>query len=208
MSGRRERQRKEREARVLRAASFLFARRGFERTTMANIAGRSRLAVGTIYNYFRSKPEIILALLRRDASAGLHAGEAVLEDPPRNPVTAVQTLLERVVAPFALHDRGLWRELTAAALRDPELSRGFFAEDLRLIALVADLLRLLRARGDLRPDLDPDRGAVCLYAIFFSWWIAHLTDEGISLELVRAELRAGISLVMTVYLERAHGESP
>ena len=208
MLGRRESQKKQREARILRAASALFARQGFERTTMQDIARRSRLAVGTIYNYFRSKPEIILALVQRDTLAGLQAGEAVLKDPPRDPVAAVQLLLERAVEPFALHDRSLWRELTAAALKDPELTQGFFAADVRLIALVAALLRELRARGDLRQDLDPDRGAVCLYGIFFSWWIAHLTNEGISLEMLRAELRSGVSLVMTGYLERAQGGSP
>lgn len=208
MAGRRETQKKEREARVLRSASVLFARRGFERTTMQDIARRSRLAVGTLYNYFRSKAEIILALVQRDTLAGLQAGEAVLKDPPPDPIAAVQALLEQAVGPFALHDRSLWRELTAAALRDPELTRGFFAADVRLIALVSALLRELRARGDLRQDLDPDRGAVCLYGIFFSLWIAHLTNEGISLEMLRAELRAGVSLVMTGYLERAHGGSP
>lgn len=208
MAGRREAQKKQREARVLRAAAHLFARHGFERTTMQDIAGRARLAVGTLYNYFRSKPEIILALLRRDARAGAEAAEAVLEDPPRDPVVAVQTLLERALAPFALHDRGLWRELTAAALRDGELAKAFFAADLRLIAGVAALLRRLRERGDLRRDLDPDRGAVCLYGIFFSWWIAHLTNADLGLDTLRAEVRAGTALVMTGYLERAQGGSP
>lgn len=208
MAGRRESQKKAREARVLRAASVLFARRGFERTTMQDIARRSRLAVGTIYNYFRSKPEIILALVQRDTLAGLRAGEAVLEDPPRDPVAAVEELLERAVEPFARHDRTLWRELTAAALKDPELTASFFAADVRLIALVASLLRELRARGDLREDLDPDRGAVCLYGIFFSWYMAHLTNEAISHEMLRAELRAGVALVMNGYLERARGGSP
>jgi AcrR family transcriptional regulator len=208
MAGRRESQKKEREARVLRAASVLFARRGFERTSMQDIARRSRLAVGTIYNYFRSKPEIILALVQRDTLAGLHAGEAVLKHPPRDPVAAVQDLLERAVEPFARHDRNLWRELTSAALKDPELTASFFAADVRLIALVAALLRELRARGDLREDLDPDRGAVCLYGIFFSWYMAHLTNEAISHEMLRAELRAGVALVMNGYLERAQGGSP
>ena len=208
MSGRRESQKREREARVLRAASVLFAKQGFERTTMQDIARRSGLAVGTIYNYFSSKPEIILALIQRDTGAGLQAGEAVLKDPPRDPVAAVQMLLERVVEPFARHDRNLWRELTAAALKDPDLSQSFFAADVRLIALVAALLRELRARGDVRQDLDPGRGAICLYGIFFSWWIAHLTNEEIDLERFRAELREGASLVMTGYLERAPGELP
>lgn len=208
MAGRRETQKKHREARILRAAAALFARRGYERTTIQDIARRSRLAVGTIYNYFRSKPEIILALLKRDGDAGLRAGETVLKDPPRDPVAAVQTLLERAVEPFARHDRSLWRELTAAALRDPELASAFFAADVRLIGLLAALLRDLRARGDLRQDLEAGRGAVCLYAIFFTWWMAHLTNDDVGHETLRDELRAGVRLAMNGYLERAQGGSP
>ncbi len=208
MAGRRESQKQEREARVLRAATVLFARRGFERTTMQDIARRARLAVGTIYNYFRSKPEIILALVQRDTLAGLEAGEAMLKDPPGDPVVAVQTLLEEAVAPFARHDRDLWRELTAAALRDPGLTHGFFAADVRVIALLAALLRELSARGDLRADLDPGRGAVCLYGIFFSLWMGHLIDESVTYETFRAELRACVALAMHGYLERAQGGSP
>lgn len=208
MGGRRESQKRQREARILRAAAALFARRGFERTTMQDIARRSRLAVGTIYNYFRSKPEIILALVQRDTRAGLQAGEALLKDPPSDPVAAVQDLLERAVEPFARHDRSLWRELTAAALKDPELSAGFFAADLRLIGLVSALLGDLRARGDLRRDLDTGRGAICLYGIFFSWYMAHLSSEAISHETFRVELRAGVALAMNGYLERAPGGSP
>lgn len=208
MAGRREAQKREREARILRAAAALFARRGYEGTTLQHIAGRSRLAVGTIYNYFRSKPEIILALLKRDGDAGLRAGEAVLKDPPKDPVAAVQALLERAVEPFARHDRGLWRELTAAALRDPELASAFFAADLRLIAMLAALLRDLRARGDLRDDLDAGRGAVCLYAISFTWWMALLTRPDLGHGTLRDELRAGVRLAMHGYLERAPGGSP
>ena len=208
MAGRREAQKRDREARILRAAAALFARRGYERTTMQDIAQRSRLAVGTIYNYFRCKPEIILALLKRDGDAGLQAGEEVLKRPPRDPVAAVQALLQRVIEPFAFHDRSLWRELTAAALRDPELSTAFFAADVRLIGLVAALLRELRARGDLRPDLDEGRGAICLYAIFFTWWMAQLTNPAIDHETLRDELCAGVHLAMHGYLERAQGGSP
>jgi AcrR family transcriptional regulator len=208
MAGRRERQKRQREARILRAAAALFASRGFERTSMQDIARRSRLAVGTIYNYFRSKPELILALVQRDTHAGLQAGEAVLKHPPSDPVAAVQELLARAVEPFARHDRNLWRELTAAALKDPELRSGFFAADLRLIGLVAALLGELRARGELRRDLDTGRGAVCLYGIFFSWYMAHLNSEAIDHETFRAELRAGVALAMNGYLERAPGGSP
>jgi hypothetical protein len=48
----------------------------------------------------------------------------------------------------------------SAALRDPRLARGLFAADLRVIDQLASLVRGLRSRGALRPDVDADRAAV------------------------------------------------
>ena len=206
MSGRRERQKQDREARILRVAAQLFAAKGYAGTSLQQIAERAHLAVGTIYNYFPSKPEIILAVVEGDTAAGLRAGEQVLKRPPSDPVKAVQVLLEKVIAPFAAHDRALWRELVGAALSDRVIGGGFFASDVRVIALLAALLRELQARGDVRADLDADRAAVALYGVFFAWFMAYLASDALTLDTVRAELRTGVRLVMHGLLERAPNE--
>lgn len=196
MEGRRERQKRRNEARILRAAARLFEAKGYEATSMKDVARRAGLAVGTLYNYFDSKPDLVLALVRRDADRGLTAGEAVLKRPPGDPVEAVLELLERELAPFARHDRGLWRELLAAALREPRLARGLSATDLRLVAQIAALLRELAARGDLRDDLDTGRGALAIYAVFFTWFALFATTPSVTVVTVRSEVRLGVALVM------------
>ena len=62
--GRREQQKEARKRRILSAATQLFARRGYASTSVGDIARRARLAVGTLYNYFPSKPEIAMAIVR------------------------------------------------------------------------------------------------------------------------------------------------
>src|SRR5437660_210309 len=52
-----------RRAQILAAASRVFARQGFHRTTVREIAREAGLADGTIYLYFASKRELLLALL-------------------------------------------------------------------------------------------------------------------------------------------------
>ncbi len=44
---------------ILAAASELFARKGYEETTIAEIAQAAGIAVGTVYLYFRNKHEIL-----------------------------------------------------------------------------------------------------------------------------------------------------
>jgi len=195
-AGRRERQKQQREARILRAAAVLFESRDYEATGMKDIARRARLAVGTLYNYFPSKVEIVLALVRRDADRGLEAGAEVVKSPPADPVEAVVVLLERELEPFARYDRALWREVTAEALREPRVGEAFFATDARLVAQIAALLGELQARGDVRAGVDTTRSAYAVYAVFLMWFLAFLTNETVSVEAVHAEVRHGVGLVM------------
>jgi AcrR family transcriptional regulator len=48
---------------ILAAASTVFARHGFHRSTVRQVAQEAGIADGTIYLYFRSKRELLLALL-------------------------------------------------------------------------------------------------------------------------------------------------
>jgi len=53
---------------IISAAVKLFANKGFEKTTLDEIAASSEFGKGTIYNYFKSKEEIFLAILEEISS--------------------------------------------------------------------------------------------------------------------------------------------
>jgi TetR/AcrR family fatty acid metabolism transcriptional regulator len=63
--GRKARERALRRTEVLAAARRLFARKGYQRTTMVEIAGAAELALGTLYQLFPSKEAILAGLLER-----------------------------------------------------------------------------------------------------------------------------------------------
>jgi AcrR family transcriptional regulator len=197
MTGRRELQKEGRRRRILKAASQLFETRGYEATGMGDIARRARLAVGTLYNYFPSKPEIALAVVRGRTSEALSEGEAVVKRPDADPVTAVTALFDLYLDTFCHFERSLWREILAAAMTDPEgLGAAFFAQDARLLQQLDALLRELRSRRSLGPDADSGRGAITLYGVYITWFMAYLANESTSLQAVHAELREGIRIVM------------
>src|SRR5215470_9123937 len=89
MTGLRERQKAGRRRDILGAASLLFRRDGFAETSIEQIAGRAQLSAGTVYNYFGSKGDLLLALVALDGGEVRAAGAALVRDPPRDPVTAV-----------------------------------------------------------------------------------------------------------------------
>src|SRR5215470_7053538 len=95
-AGRKARERAVRGAGVLSAARRLFARKGYQRSTMVEIAAASELALGTLYQLFPSK-EAILCRLLEEYMDGLIARvrEAIAEtaDAPLQLVRIVQTQL-------------------------------------------------------------------------------------------------------------------
>ncbi len=63
--GRREQKKLLSRQAILDAAVLEFGHRGFRETSIANIMNAAELGVGTFYNYFESKEEILVCLLGR-----------------------------------------------------------------------------------------------------------------------------------------------
>lgn len=199
--GLRERQKAERQDRILRAAKHLFGRRGYAQTAMEDVARRARVAVGTIYNYFPSKAELVLALLRRETGETLAAGGAVLEraaseDAPP-PTASVTALFDVYVELLARHEREQLRELLAAALANPDtVGKAAYEMDARLLAQLHALLALLRERGALAPDVATGEAALLLYSVYASWLFLFAASDDVPLETLRAHVRRGVELAM------------
>lgn len=83
-SGRNERRKARTRAALLEAARDLFARQGFEHTAIADITETADLGVGSFYNHFESKEDLLAALLRHAMSeqlASLDSRRVGVEDP-------------------------------------------------------------------------------------------------------------------------------
>ena len=61
MAGIREKKKKKTKAAILNAAVDLFTRKGYENTSIVELAQAAGVGKGTIYTYFQSKSEIFLA---------------------------------------------------------------------------------------------------------------------------------------------------
>ena len=88
ISGRRAQAKAANRAAILDAARHVFARNGYESTTIRDIIRETELASGTFYNYFRSKEDVFEALSARsprrfrdvlaDVRAGTHDFESYI----------------------------------------------------------------------------------------------------------------------------------
>jgi TetR/AcrR family fatty acid metabolism transcriptional regulator len=115
-----------RRAQILAAASRVFARQGFHRTTVREVAREAGIADGTIYLYFASKQELLLALLGELARVGERPADfAALAG--MDPRAFLDAYLHR-----RFEDLREWRQLFAAVipevLADAELRAAQIAQ--------------------------------------------------------------------------------
>jgi len=97
-ASKRQRLKEARAAHILAAAARVFARNGYQKATTREIAAEAGVAEGTIYNYFKSKRELLFTMSSRLAMDSLREVEAL---PPmeseREYVTALVTSRFEVV---------------------------------------------------------------------------------------------------------------
>ncbi|WP_022854334.1 TetR/AcrR family transcriptional regulator [Thermodesulfatator atlanticus] len=73
---------KEKEERILKAATKVFAQKGFFNTRVSEIAKEAGVADGTIYLYFRSKYDILMAIFDREFKRIISRTKKELENLP------------------------------------------------------------------------------------------------------------------------------
>src|SRR6266849_9093880 len=65
---------------ILRAATDVFAQRGFFNAQVADIARAAGVAAGTVYLYFRSKDDLLVSIFERSMRDALAEGRAVVAE--------------------------------------------------------------------------------------------------------------------------------
>jgi AcrR family transcriptional regulator len=198
MTGIRQKKRAKTQAAILRAAATLITRKGFERTSIEDIAGRAEVGVGTVYNYFGSKNFLLLALMQRDTEDLLKEGEAVLAQPAKKPETALEELFWIYAQGFlGRYDRRMLREVFAAAFHQPEeLGRELTRLDYELMGQVGRLIQKFQREGILKETLPLEQAALVLYGAFAVTVIMYLEYAEMPLESVRAQMASSIEIIL------------
>lgn len=155
---------------IVEAAAAVFARQGFIRTRMADIATEAEVGKGTLYEYFNSKDELFFAVfdelhrvtiesLRRDIDLGGNAQE-LLKRLFATGATLIRQQVEQqaVVLDFWAVSRGqlLENRFREACVASYSVYRG----------MTARILKEGQISGQIRSDIDADALSVMIVAAF------------------------------------------
>ncbi len=191
--GRRERQKRKTLEKIIRAARSLFERKGFDATTTQEIAERADIGTGTLFNYAKTKEELLLMVFRDDMRPLVE--HAFATAPRKGP------LLEKLVYYFdcfiAYHNRdveiaqALIRELSSVHSPEQREKNKEFVRG--LIGKIAEMVREAQRRGELRGDVPPLTLAHNIFAIYYRL-LENWLGEYITLEQYARRIRQALEL--------------
>jgi AcrR family transcriptional regulator len=138
-------------ARLKAAGLVLFGEKGYEGTTVEEIARRAHLAMGSFYQHYRSKRQLLLALMDELLS---HLSRLELRPKAKADVrSGLRELLSRAFS-TDLRYLGAYRAWQEAALSDPELAQKQQEIHAWTTARVMAVFKLLQQLPGARPGVD------------------------------------------------------
>ncbi|MEQ9122586.1 MAG: TetR/AcrR family transcriptional regulator [Alphaproteobacteria bacterium] len=186
-----------REARIVAAASELFAGRGYGETSIEAIARQADVAVGTVYNYFQSKPALLMRVLTTGRAESVCSSAALVKAPPDDPVEAVHRLVMAQMRGAMRHDKRLWRVIHGTAALEPEaFGREYFLGKEQFKGFIVELLEALRDRGRIAQGADVEAAALTVKYVASEVFRRYVVDDYPTIEEAEADLRTMIEFIV------------
>jgi AcrR family transcriptional regulator len=191
MTGLRARQKADRHQRILQAASELFRKSGYEGAKIEAIAAMAEVSIGTIYNYYQNKGDLLVAIVAMEVNEVLNAGRDVIAKPPANVVKAVDRLVIGYIEHSLVYlSKEMWRQAMAISTQQPESPSGrtYSGLDRALTDQTCALIARLQELGLVRGDIDSRSVGEMIFNNTNMMFTVFVKDEAMSI----AELRAAI----------------
>ncbi len=192
--GLRERNKREKLARIKRAARQLFEKQGFEATTARQICQRADIGTGTLFLYARDKRDLLFLVFEEEARRLFEEGSRRAEN-ARSLVDALMLLFDGFIDFYAKNP-----ELSKPILQELMFQRhdegGMGELTAEYHQAVAALVEHAQQRGEVEASVSPAAAATACFAHYTLWVGSWLGLRLSTREEAREGLRAALELQM------------
>lgn len=156
---------------ILEAAEKLFAEKGFDRTTIEDIAEACKVAPGLIYHYFDSKTEILKVLL--ESKSPMRKMEEILKSPASETLEATLIRLGEALWDMLEERKDFIVMLHGEMPRNREVAKVVGEIARTGINLLSTHLAHQKKLGRLRSDIKPEIFTRVFWGAIFQNFLAH-----------------------------------
>jgi AcrR family transcriptional regulator len=199
MTGLRARQKADRHQRILQAASELFRKAGYEGAKIEAIASLAEVSIGTIYNYYQNKGDLLVAIVAMEVNEVLNAGRSVIENPPAHVAKAVDKLVIGYIEHSLVYlSKEMWRQAMAISTQQPESPFGKTYGDLdrALTDQTCTLIKRLQELKLVRRDIDARSVGEMIFNNTNMMFTVFVKTEAMTIAELRAAIRRQNKLLL------------
>ena len=182
-------------SRIEEAAKKLFIKQGFHATSMRNIAARAGTSLGNVYNYYRTKEDILSSIIGKYQTTIDGRLREIFDeiDEPLKPESLVRFggQIKKMVNDH--HDFWLLMYIDVLEFENRHFRKMFEGLVHNLRRRFASQFADLKSRGVVHGDVDPAVGFTAAYMQFFNYFLVEklfggnrhfgLTDEQVIKQL-------------------------
>jgi AcrR family transcriptional regulator len=195
----RERKKQQVRNRIIAAAKDIFIERGYLNAKISEIAAEADLGVGTIYNYYRSKGELLIAVFAAEMAET--APPAVLAHRrPASVADEIAQLFEAAAKPLHIYPKSFLREIFAVVAGNIEESQSIRSSlvqlDQSFMVQVESLLAAGKKEGRLRSDLNLEQAVPAIYSIVAVPFIAYCYTEATTPDRLLGQVRLQLQFLL------------
>lgn len=148
--------------RILEAAIEVIAEKGFHNSRVSDIAERASVADGTVYLYFKSKEQILMAALDSAFQAFYRQAQKELKESKE--ATSKLRILARLHLRELSHNRSLAVVLQTELRQSAKFLAEFSQRELKgYFNLIREIVREGQRAGSLRRDISDKIAAACFF---------------------------------------------
>ena len=158
---------------IEKAAKTLFIKNGFHATSMRDISREAAVSLGNLYNYYRTKDEILESIIEKYLIVVDQKLRDIFEniEDPLEPESLLKTGREVGEVVNRHQDFWLLMYIDVLEFQNKHFRKMFDGLTNNLRRRFADSFAAARARGDLQDGIDPAIAFTAAYMQFFNYFL-------------------------------------
>lgn len=202
LSGLREKKKQFTQANILKQASLLFQSNGYDGTTMQDVAEACQLGVGTLYNYYQSKSELLLAILGANLNEPLSEFAELVQSSADFGIDKVLKSIQLFTNSLMTQPKSILRDTIKLIITNQDegtkVAHGILSADSYFLNFVKLCLQKEVERGKLPVGYPIDDALDVFYGVIRSEVLTYILTEEIEMKDVQQKIEKHINFLFQV----------
>ena len=201
--GLRERQKEDRQRRIVESARKLFLKQGFEKTTIEAIAEASGVSGVTVHKYYGTKAGILLAMVTQSDAQLIDRLDRELAQESGNLIEIAAKFASTIVDHAMSNlEKEIWRQVISAVTLNggSPLSQTYFELDQELAQVLVRRIKALQEAGDLPPSVDAEGLGKAMFHLQNARFIQFISSDDINSDEIARRFRRDLEALFSLHI--------